>query len=183
MRSVLKSLFLFVLLLAVGAAFAQGKPDIDNLLNQLKIAPDEQAAVVLERRIRDAWMKSGSPSAIVMLQRGMRELAAKDLDRALDAFDSALVLEPDWIEGYHRRAVARFEAGKYDLALEDIQEALTREPRHFMVLQSLSRIAEARKDWPGALAAFKRCLEIDPKMPGGSDRLAMLQKKVTGEAL
>lgn len=172
-----------VLLLAAGPAIGQGRPDIDNLLNQLKIAPDEQAALVLERRIRDAWMKSGSPSAIVMLQRGMRELAAKDLDRALDAFDSALVLEPDWIEGYHRRAIARFEAGKYDLALEDIQEALTREPRHFMVLQSLSRIAEARKDWKGALSAFKRCLDVDPKMPGGTERLTMLEKKISGEAL
>ena len=170
-----------VLLVAAGAASGQSRPDIDNLLNQLKIAPDEQAAVLVERRIRDAWMKSGSPSAVLMLQRGMRELAAHDLDRALDAFDSALVL--DYIEAYHRRAVARFEAGKYDLALEDIQAALTREPRHFMVLQSLSRIAEARKDWKGALAAFQRCLDIDPKTPGGADRLATLQKKVTGEAL
>ncbi len=173
----------FVLLLAAGSAIGQGRPDIDNLLSQLRVAPDEQAAVLLERRIRDAWMKSGSPSAVVMLQRGMRELAAKDFDRALDAFDSALVLEPDWTEGYHRRAVARFEAGKYDLALADIQAALAREPRHFMVLQSLSRIAEARKDWTGALAAFKRCLDVDPKMPGGAERLAMLQNKVSGEAL
>jgi tetratricopeptide (TPR) repeat protein len=183
MRMLKTILASFVLLFAAGSASGQNQPDIDNLLNQLKIAPDEQAAVVLERRIRDAWIKSGSPSAVIMLQRGLRELAAHDLDRALDAFDSALVLEPDYVEGYHRRAVARFEAGKYDLALEDIQEALTREPRHFMVLQSLSRIAEARNDWKGALAAFKRCLDVDPRMPHGADRLAMLQKKVTGEAL
>ena len=173
----------FVLLLVAGSAVGQTRPDIDNLLNQLKIAPDEQAAAVLERRIRDAWIKSGPPTAVTMLQRGLRELAAHDFDRALDAFDSALVLEPDYIEGYHRRAVARFEAGKYTLALEDIQEALTREPRHFLVLQTLSRIAEARKDWKGALTAYKRCLDIDPKTPGGAERLAMLQKKVTGEAL
>ncbi len=172
-----------VVLFAAGAAIGQGRSDIDNLLTQLKVAPDEQVAALLERRIRDAWIKSGSPSVVLMLQRGMRELSAHDLDRALDAFDSALVLEPDYIEGYHRRAVARFEAGKYALALEDIQEALTREPRHFLVLQTLSRIAEARKDWKGALAAYKRCLDIDPKTPGGAERLAILQKKVTGEAL
>ena len=173
----------FALFLAASAAIGQSRPDIDNLLIQLKAAPDEQAAALLERRVRDAWIKSGPPTAVTMLQRGLRELAAHDLDRALDAFDSALVLEPDYIEGYHWRAVARFEAGKYTLALEDIQATLTREPRHFMVLQTLSRIAEARKDWKGALTAFKRCLDIDPKTPGGIERLAMLQKKVTGEAL
>lgn len=173
----------FALLLAASAAVAQNRLELDNLLLQLKAAPDEQAAALLERRIRDAWIKSGPPTAVTMLQRGLRELGAHDLDRALDAFDSALVLESDYIEGYHWRAVARFEAGKYDLALADIQATLTREPRHFMVLQTLSRIAEARKDYKGALAAFQRCLELDPKTPGGAERLAMLQKKVSGQAL
>jgi len=46
---------------------------------------------------------------------------------------------------------------------------------------SLSRIAESRDDYKGALAAWKKVLELSPNTPDGQDRLKLLEKKALGE--
>ena len=51
-----------------------------------------------------------------------------------------------------------------------------------VALQALSRIAERQGNWHGALEAWQHALDIDPRTPGGLDRLDKLQKKVDGEA-
>lgn len=66
--------------------------------------------------------------------------------------------------------------------MHDIEAALQRDPRDFEALQSLSHIAEQQSNWRGALDAWQKALDIDPRTPGGLDRLDMLQKKVEGEA-
>ena len=58
----------------------------------------------------------------------------------------------------------------------------TRDPRNFAALQALSRIAEQQGNWQGALDAWQKALDLDPRMPGGADRLQMLIRKVEGEA-
>jgi tetratricopeptide (TPR) repeat protein len=158
-----------------------GKAELDNLLTALKIAPSEDAAAALESRIKQGWMQAAGPAAGLLLNRGLRNLANNAEGDALDDFDAALVLEPEFTEAFHRRAAARAATGDYRGAILDIQEVLKREPRHFAAWQSLSRIAEQRGDAAGALAAWQKALEIDPRSPNGQDRLKELRKKVLGE--
>ncbi len=159
------------------------KAELGNLLTALKQAPNEDAAAALEKRIRQAWMDAGGPAAKLLLNRGLRNLANNAEGDALEDFDAALVLEPEFTEAFHRRAAARAAMGDYRGAVVDIQEALKREPRHFAAWQTLSRIAEARGDAAGALAAWQKSLEIDPRTQHGQDRLRELRKKVLGEEL
>ena len=62
-----------------------------------------------------------------------------------------------------------------------IQATLQREPRSFVAFQTLSAISEARKDWKGAYEAWRKVLEIDPKTPGGEERLKDLKRRALGE--
>jgi tetratricopeptide (TPR) repeat protein len=188
----MRKLLLLTMLAAFAAPAAPGwaqttprradpKAEMDNLLMALKAAPTEDAAAALEARIKQSWMQAGGPAAALLLNRGLRNLANNDEGDALDDFNAALVLEPEFTEAFHRRAAARAAIGDYRGALIDIQETLKREPRHFAAWQSLSRIAEARGDASGALAAWQKALEIDPRTPHGQDRLKELRKKVLGE--
>lgn len=164
-------------------AIAETPDEIESLLTALKAAPTEQAAATLERRVRELWLKAGTPATTLLLRRSLRDLTAHDVDNAIEDASSALMLEPDLTEAFYRRALAKFEAGNYNGALADLQETLHREPRHFLALQSLSRMAESRQDWKNALEAFEKSLEFDPNTPGGAARLAMLEAKVKGESL
>lgn len=175
-----------LLALTITPAFAQPRPDprraeLDTLLNALKKAPNEEAAAAMEGRVKQLWMESGSPAATLLMGRGLRDLANNAAADARDDFDAVLALEPELAEAYDRRAVARYLLGDYAGAMADIEATLRREPRNFAAFQGLSRIAEARGDLKGALIAWRRALELDPKTPGGDIRLRELVRKVEGE--
>jgi tetratricopeptide (TPR) repeat protein len=156
--------------------------ELDRMYKALLAAPDEPAAALLEGRIRALWLQQASPAATLLLSRGDRDLQGNAGDEAVADYDAVLTLEPDFAEGYNHRAAARAVQGDYAGAVRDIEEALKRNPRNFSALQGLSHIAEQQHNWKGALEAWQKSLDIDPRTPGGLDRLDMLQKKVDGEA-
>ena len=174
-----------LLLLLAGPAAAQpaSKVPIDNLLAALKSAPNEQAAAALEAQLQQQWQQAASPAVRLLLARGVRELSEHAPSDALDSFDAALDLSPDLLEGWRGRAEARRALGDYVGAVRDVEELLRREPRSFLAFQELSQIAESRRDWRGALAAWTKVLELSPRTPGGQDRLRDLKRRALGEEL
>ncbi len=180
--------FFIALLLAISAAApalaqspAERRAALDDMLTALKAAPNEEVAGTLEERIRQAWASAGSPAATLLMGRGLRDLQKDSADEAIDDFDAVLALEPDLADAYYHRALARFHEGDYRGALADLEETLKRDPRHFPAFMSLSRIAESRDDYKGALEAWKKVLELSPNTPDGQDRLKLLEKKALGE--
>lgn len=164
------------------AAQSQSRAALDQMLAALKAAPTEQDAAVLEARITQMWLEAGTPAVTLLMSRGLRDLQAGADQEAEEDFDSVLALDPDLPAGYDRRAIARYQQGDVSGAIRDIEETLKREPRSFVALRDLAHIAEARKDWRGAYAAWQKVLEIDPKTPGGQDKLKDLQRRAFGEA-
>ena len=175
-----------LLLLLAGPAAAQTasqRQSLDNLLAALKAAPNEQAAAALEAQVRQIWEQAASPAVRLLLARGARELSEHAPGDALDSFDAALDLSPDLLEGWRGRAEARRALGDYVGAVHDVEELLRREPRSFLAFQELSQIAESRRDWRGALAAWSKVLELSPRTPDGQERLRDLKRRALGEEL
>jgi len=175
------------LVLAVAPARADKAADarhaeIERLLKALRAAPDPTAAGMLEGRIRSLWTADGSPAALLLLERGEREMGANDAAEAVEDFDAVLALDPAFAEGFNHRAAARAALGDYAGAISDIEATLELDPKHFPALAGLSAIAEQQGNWRGALEAWRRAMDIDPMTPGGLDRLDKLQKKADGEA-
>ena len=172
-----------LLALLAGPAFGQTKPNaaLDGLLTALRAAPTEEAAGALEAQLRAKWLDAASPALRLLLARGARELNEGSAGDAVDSFDAALDLDPDLLEAWRGRAQARARLGDATGAVRDIQELLRREPRSFAALQDLSRMAEARSDWRGALAAHQKLLEVDPHTPGGQARLRDLRRRALGD--
>lgn len=178
--------FLIVFLVLAFPALAQPRPDkakaeLDQLLTALASAPSDEAAARMEGRITQLWVRAGGPTAGLLMARGTRNLSAGDAGEAVQDFDAALALEPDFTDAFGRRAMARYQAGDVKGAVRDLEETLRREPRHFGAWRSLSSLAEAQGNFAGALAAWKKLIEIDPKTSGAQTRLRELTKKVEGE--
>jgi tetratricopeptide (TPR) repeat protein len=163
------------------APTAERRAMLDRLLGALQAAPSEQEAAPLEEKIRQMWLTAGTPAVTLLMSRGVRELKADANTDAIDDFSAAITLDPSVAEAYHQRAIARFSAGDAPGAVADIQAALQHEPRDFAALQTLSAIAEARKDWKGAYGAWQKVMELDPKTPGGEERLKDLKRRALGE--
>lgn len=152
-----------------------------KLLDALKTAPSEDVAAPLEAQIRQMWLEAGTPAVTLLMSRGLRELKAGAADEAVEVFSDAITLDPNLPEAYHQRALARYHAGDTVGAVRDLEATLQREPRAFTALRTLAEIAAAREDWQNALTAWQKLMEIDPKTPGGEDRLRELKRKVFGE--
>lgn len=160
---------------------ADKKAALDKLLDQLKAAPNETVAGVLEKAARQAMVDASTPAVTLLMSRGLRELNAGSHDDAIEDFTAAITLDATLAEAYHQRGVAKYQAGDTEGAIRDIQETLRREPRDFAALRTLTEIASAREDWKGAYAAWQKLLEIDPLTPNGEEKLKDLKRRAFGE--
>ena len=174
---------------AVGTATAQPAParstpaqTLDRLFGLLAVAPDEQAAAAVEEAIQGQWIAEATPATKLLLMHGFKELTDSHPDEAFSDFDASLDLQPDLPEGWHGRALARARLGDAAGAERDIEETIRLEPRQFAALEDLSHIAEGAGDWKGAFAAWQQALILDPKAPGGQDRLKDLHRRAFGDA-
>ena len=173
------------LLALCAAAGAQPANDTraaaDRLLDALKTAPDEQSAAALEGQVEQTWLRAGSPAVTLLLSRGLRSMQAGEDDEAVASFSDAITLQPEMAEAWHQRARARYHAGDLNGAIHDLEETIRREPRDFSAFRTLANIANAREDWKGAYTAWQKVMELDPKTPGGEDRLRLLKRRALGE--
>ena len=160
---------------------AERRAAVDRLLDALKVAPDEQSAAGLEGQLQQVWLNAGSPAVTLLLSRGLRSLQAGQADEAVDSFSDAITLQPDLGEAWHQRALARYHAGDVGGAIRDLEQTVHLEPRDFLAFRTLTEISIAREDWKGAYAAWQKVLELDPKTPGGEERLRLLKRKALGE--
>lgn len=89
-------------------------------------------------------------------------------------------LRPDWVEAWNRRATLYYLRNDYGHSLQDIQQVLIREPRHFGALAGLGMIMQDLGDDKRALDAFRKALAINPHMDKVPDLVKTLSEKVEG---
>lgn len=181
MRSWLLVLALLVPLAAQAQTPAEKKAAIGQMLDALKTAPNEEMAGAIESRLRRLQVDASTPAVTLLMSRGLRDLASRQYDDAIEVFTDAITLDPTHAEAWHQRGVARYRAGDTVGAVRDLDEALRREPRAFAVFRTLAEIASSRDDWTSALAAWEKLLEIAPKLPGAEERHKDLRRKALGQ--
>lgn len=161
----------------VGADRTKG---LDFLFGALKAAPDEASARHVEARIWATWMQTSSDTAALLMSRSKAAMDAKKTDVALELLDALIKLRPDYTEAWNRRATLYYVKNDYVRSLQDIQQVLTREPRHFGALAGLGMIMHDVGDDKRALDAFRKALAIHPHLEKVPDMVKSLTEKVEG---
>jgi tetratricopeptide (TPR) repeat protein len=154
--------------------------DIEFLFGALKAAPNEEAAKAVEGRIWALWMVSPSDTANLLMSRVRVAVEAKNLDLAVQLLDSIVVLRPDYIEAWNRRATIHFLRKDFTRSIEDIQQTLAREPRHFGALAGLGMIMQELGEDKRALEVYRKVIEVNPQTPRVPDLIKSLTEKVEG---
>lgn len=185
MRRMILALGLAPALAFASVAWAQTTPEkqaaLNKMLDALHTAPTEEVAALLEARIQQMWLQASTPAVTLLMSRGVRESNANAADDATGVFSDAIVLDPTLAEAWHQRAIARYKAGDAVGAVQDLQETLKLEPRHFGAWETLEAIAANREDWKAAYDAWQHVMDIDPRTPNGEERLKDLKRKALGD--
>jgi tetratricopeptide (TPR) repeat protein len=161
----------------VGADRSRG---LDFLFGALKVAPDEASAKHVEARIWALWMQTPSDTAALLMMRAKVAMDAKQMDVALKLLDAVVKLRPDYVEGWNRRATVYYLQNDYAHSLEDIEQVLSREPRHFGALAGLGMIMQDLGDEKRALDAFRKALAVNPHLEKVPELVKTLSEKVEG---
>lgn len=161
----------------VGADRTKG---LDFLFGALKAAPDAASARHVEARIWAMWMQTPSDTAALLMSRAKTAIDAKKMDVALKVLDSLIRLRPDYTEAWNRRATIYYLKNDYVRSMQDIQQVLAREPRHFGALAGLGMIMQEVGDDKRALEAFRKALAVHPHLEKVPDLVKSLTEKVEG---
>jgi tetratricopeptide (TPR) repeat protein len=111
------------------------------------------------------------------MERAAMAMAKQDFPVAIELLDRVIAREPDFAEGWNRRATVFFLMDDYNRSISDIAETLKREPRHFGALSGLGFMLLMRGDLVHARETYEKVLTIYPMME--SARLAI--KKIDEE--
>jgi len=161
----------------VGADRMRG---LDFLFGALKAAPDEASAKHVEGRIWALWSQTSSDTTALLMSRAKTALDAKQVDLSIELLSAVIKLRPDYIEGWNRRATLYYLQNDYTRSLQDIQQVLVREPRHFGALAGLGMIMQELGDDKRALEAFRKALEVNPHLEKVPELVKTLTEKVEG---
>lgn len=166
---------------------ANGEPArakrLDTLFARLKRESDPDAAKRTADGIWSIWRESGSPTIDLLMQWSDKAVADKHYSTALDLIDQVTVLEPDYAEGWNRRATIHFIMKDYAKSMSDIDKTLALEPRHFGALSGMATILKSVGKDNLALQALERLLAIYPADRQAQERLGNLADDLAGQGI
>jgi len=109
--------------------------------------------------------------------------ATGNLTAAEDLYAHIIQLAPNFSEGWNRRATIRFYLQDYDGSMDDIEQTLKLEPRHFGALWGLGMILGLRQDYQRAIYAFEKLLEIKPNSQDARPRIKLLKEALAKQSV
>ncbi len=168
---------------ALPVAGGQNDARLGPLFDQLKAAPDEDAADRAEQQIWRLWIVSGNEEVDRLMAIGLNAMAGRDLALALTAFDEMVKRAPNFAEGWNKRATVHYLLGEFEKSAGDIEKTLALEPRHFGALSGLGLVNLALGREAAALDAFEAALKIHPYLPGADSTIKELREKVKGKGI
>ena len=156
---------------------------LDDLYGKLTAASDEDEAKGLATLIANIWMRSGSDTANLLMQRAQQAIQKKDLSVALELLDKIVVLQPNWSEGWNKRASVRYAQGDLDGSMADVEHVLRLEPKHFGALEGMAMILQKTGLDKRALEVYRRALAIYPHQPEVQELVDKLTLQVEGQGI
>ncbi len=137
--------FACALLLAFGApAQAQNAPSpaqppataaqspsekLDELFARLASTEDADESAGIVAAIDRIHLRSGSDTSDLLMARAVATMESGNYPVSLALLDAIVGLQPEWAEGWNKRATARYLAGDAKGAMADIAQTLARDPQ------------------------------------------------------
>ena len=179
-RTIFK-LCLFLVFINLPLAFSvsadQKDSRLEGLFQNLRNAAGMKEASALENRIWQIWMQHRNPTIQDSLAEGVSAMRRRNYSEALKHFGLLTRIEPEFAEGWNKRATVLYLMGRYGEFEANVHKSLLLEPRHFGALSGMGLIRIARKDWEGAVDALESGLKIHPNMQGALKNLKFARKK------
>ena len=149
--------------------------DVAALAKLLRDA-DEDTRDNAEQALWRIWARSGNPEVDRLFENGVRQMSAGDLLQGIATFTRVIELQPDFAEGWNKRATLYFMIGELRKSLSDCDEVIKRNPYHFGALAGYAQIYVRLEYYDRALEYSRRALAVNPNMEGVRRNMILLER-------
>lgn len=94
--------------------------------------------------------------------RGNAYLGRQNYDRALEDFNKAIALEPDYVDALNNRGTLYGKTGDYDKAIKDLNTALSFDLHNKNALKNRGSAYFEKRNYPKAIEDFSAYLKLNP---------------------
>ncbi len=183
LKLILKMAVTLVLSLPVIAVGDQTDERLEDLFQTLRSSQDSTVLQEAETSIWDIWYESGQADIDVLLVEAAELMGSGQLAAAESIYSRVIATAPNFSEGWNRRATVRYYRRDYTGSLDDIQQTLKLEPRHFGAIWGLGMILGSQRDYQRAILAFERLLEIKPHASDARPRIELLKQELAKQSV
>jgi tetratricopeptide (TPR) repeat protein len=153
--------------------------NLDTLFDSLKFTHNPQKIKQIEEEIWTIWMHHPLTHVNFLMEKGCEAISKEQFRDAIDIFTDIIEEAPFYAEGWNKRATSYYLRGSYKQAIEDIQQALKIENRHFGALSGLASIYLMIGNFKGALKVFEKLASIYPHREDFRKQIRTLQQYLT----
>ena len=164
MRVIFKILIVSIsILFANNIALAdQNDPRLNNLFKKLNETENQDEIRDLISDIWNIWYEVDDPKVIEYFEKGIQAMNLRNYPLAIRFFNNLIEEDPNFAEGWNKRATVHFMMGNFDQSMQDIIKTLELEPRHFGALDGMGLIFIHQGQFQQAIDVYDKMLEIFP---------------------
>lgn len=151
---------------------------LDQLFAALKTCEDPHQSIILEEKIMKLLLLSDKKEVNTLMAEGVEALTEGNFSAAAAHFTSVIEKNPNYIEAWNKRATSFYMQGKIDSAMQDIEQTLILESRHFGALSGLASIYLIEGKEIQALKTYERIARIAPAEPHIQQQIQYLRGKI-----
>ncbi len=181
MRVIFKILIVSIsLLFASKIALAdQNDPRLNNLFKKLNETENQDEIRDLISDIWNIWYEVDDPKVIEYFEKGIQAMNLRNYPLAIRFFNNLIEEDPNFAEGWNKRATVHFMMGNFDQSMQDIIKTLELEPRHFGALDGMGLIFIHQGQFQQAIDVYDKMLEIFPFSVKTMDKKEKIQSFIS----
>ena len=157
---------------------------LDHLFEQLKKINNVSIALEIEMKIWNIWSTHPTQEKLTKsLAKGSDLISEGRLETAYTIFSAIIDSVPDWAEGWNKRATVLYLMGRYQDSLNDIDEVLKRENRHFGALSGQGLVQIKLGNYEKAIKSYQSAQKIYPSIMAAKIMIPHLRKLIKDEVI
>ena len=180
-------LYVFLFLLFCGNTIANSKNvdvKLNQLFEQLKKSNNSSTSLMIEMKIWNIWSTHPTQEKLTRsLAKGSNLMSKGELETSYKIFSTIINSAPDWAEGWNKRATVLYLMGRYQDSLNDIDEVLKRESRHFGALSGQGLVQTELKNYEKAIKSYQAVQKIYPSIKTVEVMIPSLRKLIKDESI
>ena len=162
------------LLFAFSIKADQNDARLENLFEILSKTESDVQINEVTSSIWDIWYETNDPLIEADFYRGLESMRTGDLLMAVAFFTRVIDKNPNFAEGWNKRATVYYMLGKFDASMMDIHETLKLEPRHFGAMDGMGLIFIHLEQFDKAIDIYDQMLKIFPNNSSTKQKKEML---------